>query len=90
MRLVNLFFFVILISCTSEKQTSKIISISDEKNSICAVIDDWHKNAAEANFENYFEAMTVNSVFIGTDASENWTISEFKSFSNFMFYRLWL
>lgn len=41
----------------------------------------WHKAAAEANFENYFNLMTEDAVFIGTDATENWTLPEFKKFS---------
>jgi hypothetical protein len=44
-------------------------------------LDSWHKNAAETNFEAYFNAMTSNGVFIGTDASENWKTPEFKDFS---------
>ena len=36
--------------------------------------------AAEANFANYFELMTKEGVFIGTDATENWQIDDFKAF----------
>ena len=44
-------------------------------------IGKWHKAAAQANFENYFELMTNDAIFIGTDATENWTLPEFKKFS---------
>tara|TARA_B100000929_G_C15407653_1_gene386845 strand:+ start:195 stop:677 length:483 start_codon:yes stop_codon:yes gene_type:complete len=44
-------------------------------------LDNWHLAAAEANYENYFNLMTEDAVFIGTDASENWQLEEFKSFS---------
>ena len=37
--------------------------------------------AAEANFDAYFGKMDTISVFIGTDASENWTKKEFSDFS---------
>lgn len=44
-------------------------------------LDAWHKAAAEANFEKYFDLMTEDAIFIGTDATENWDIEEFKKFS---------
>ncbi len=44
-------------------------------------LNNWHLAAAEANYENYFNLMTEDAVFIGTDASENWQLEEFKSFS---------
>lgn len=68
-------FFVILIGCFSSD--CKI----DEKSEINAVIIQWHKAAAEANFDNYFGLMTADAVFIGTDASENWSRKEFEAYS---------
>jgi len=46
-----------------------------------SLLDDWHKAASEANYDNYFGKMDSISIFIGTDASENWTKSEFEAFS---------
>jgi hypothetical protein len=46
-----------------------------------ALIDDWHKAAATANFEAYFAAMSEESVFIGTDATENWNKKAFQDFA---------
>lgn len=62
-----------------------IISFSQQnkksKTEINLAIDNWHKAAAEANFENYFQFLTDDAVFIGTDATENWTKSEFMSYA---------
>jgi hypothetical protein len=44
------------------------------------VLDQWHLDAAETNFESYFNAMSADGVFIGTDPSENWSVEEFKIF----------
>lgn len=52
-----------------------------EKKEIDSVINQWHKAAAEANFDNYFSLMTTDAVFIGTDASENWSRKEFEAYS---------
>ncbi|HIB38063.1 nuclear transport factor 2 family protein [Mesonia sp.] len=52
-----------------------------EKKQVNILLESWHQAAAEANFENYFNLMTKDAVFIGTDASENWQLEDFKSFS---------
>ena len=44
-------------------------------------LDDWHKAAADANLKNYFSFMAENSIFMGTDAKENWEKDEFLDFS---------
>jgi hypothetical protein len=48
---------------------------------INSVLDTWHKSAAEANFKDYFNAMTDDAIFIGTDATENWNKTDFKTFA---------
>ena len=45
------------------------------------VLDSWHRAAAEADFKEYFDKMADSSVFIGTDATENWDKEEFMEFS---------
>ena len=53
----------------------------DKKVEINAILDQWHDDAAKSNFEAYFNKMSPDGIFIGTDALENWTVSEFKDFS---------
>jgi len=48
---------------------------------INAVLDTWHKSAAQANFPAYFNAMTDDAIFIGTDATENWNKKAFQAFA---------
>ena len=45
------------------------------------VLDSWHKAAADANFNAYFDAMTEDAIFIGTDATENWDKIAFIAFA---------
>jgi hypothetical protein len=52
-----------------------------DKKKINSTLDSWHKAAANADFDNYFSYMISNGVFIGTDASENWQLDAFKTFS---------
>lgn len=61
--------------------TKKTASEENSKEKINTALDNWHKAAAEANFEEYFGLMTNDGIFIGTDASENWQNKEFREFS---------
>ena len=49
-----------------------------EKERIDETLDAWHKAAAEANYNAYFNVMTEDAIFIGTDATENWNKTAFK------------
>jgi len=51
------------------------------KTEINTLMNNWHKAASEANFDNYFDAMDNTAVFVGTDASEVWSKNEFQNFS---------
>lgn len=65
-------------SCSSTKNN---FNKTTEKQQINTVLDDWHSAASEANFDAYFSKMTDDSIFIGTDATENWDYEAFKAFS---------
>jgi len=52
-----------------------------DKKQIDKVLTNWHKAAANADFESYFDLMTEDGVFLGTDATENWQNKEFRTFS---------
>ncbi|TDN95197.1 SnoaL-like protein [Salegentibacter sp. 24] len=54
---------------------------AQEKPNIDAVLNQWHQAAAQADFEKYFNLMTKDAIFIGTDATENWQNNEFRKFS---------
>lgn len=53
----------------------------EAKDKIQEVLENWHKAAAEANFDQYFALMAEDGIFIGTDASENWQNEEFREFA---------
>lgn len=75
-KLILIFFCFSLLSCNPDA-----INSQDEKQEINVVMDLWHESAAKADFDEYFNAMNEKSVFIGTDAGENWTKEAFQSFS---------
>ena len=60
---------------------NSISAQNDFKKQINSTLDSWHKAAAQANFENYFDAFTDDAIFIGTDATENWNKAAFKTYA---------
>lgn len=50
------------------------------KNAVGAQLDAFHQAAAEADFDAYFNILSNDGVFIGTDATERWSADEFKKF----------
>ncbi|MFN5418581.1 MAG: nuclear transport factor 2 family protein, partial [Flavobacteriia bacterium] len=56
-------------------------SSKPDLESVNKVLDSWHLAAANAQFEDYFNLMEENSVFIGTAPGERWIKSEFMVFS---------
>ncbi len=79
-----LIIFLIILTVSSCKEETKNEEALDKlmiTESVNSFLNNWHKSASEANFKNYFNKMDSISVFIGTDASENWTKKQFQDFS---------
>jgi hypothetical protein len=66
--------FVLLCSMSLQAQDSKKLIVEQQ-------LDRWHEAAAKADYETYFDLMVESGVFVGTDATEHWDLSAFKSFS---------
>jgi len=61
--------------------SATLFAQNTEKDKINDVLDSWHLAAANADFEAYFDKMTRDGVFLGTDAMENWQNDEYRKFS---------
>lgn len=46
------------------------------------MLDDWHEAAARADEERYFAHFADVAVFIGTDATERWTVPQFRAYAH--------
>lgn len=64
---VSLFLF--LVRVTPETQIS-------------TVLDDWHAAAAAADETRYFGHFEPGGVFLGTDATERWSVEEFRRYAH--------
>lgn len=85
--MIRYYFFGILllmtvVSCENDVNTP------EAKQQVNTVLDDWHNAAADADFERYFDYFASDSaIFMGTDATERWTVAEFKPWSKPYFER---
>jgi hypothetical protein len=77
----RLFVIALLLSFSTS-----VVAQTDEE-AVNKVLDNIHKYASEANFEGYFDLYTEGAIFLGTDATERWTISEFKGYARPAFDR---
>ena len=71
-----IFLLLVISACGSKKNTPLT-----ESQKVDKFLNEWHKAAATANFNNYFEAFTEDAVFIGTDATENWNKTAFQAYA---------
>lgn len=56
-------------------------NIESNKNEINTTLNNWHKAAANANFKEYFDVLSDDAIYIGTDATENWNKTQFQAFA---------
>lgn len=49
---------------------------------VAAVLDDFHDAAAKADEGRYFAHFAPEGVFLGTDATERWTVAEFRAYAH--------
>jgi hypothetical protein len=47
-----------------------------------AVLSDLHRLASEADFGAYFQLFTPDAVFMGTDATERWSVDDFRGYAS--------
>ena len=74
-------FFVLPLFVLALNSWALDIDASSDSEAIECVLDAFHTAAAEADGETYFALFADNAVYIGTDASERWTLDEFKAFA---------
>lgn len=52
-----------------------------ERAAIDEVLDGWHAAAASSDLDGYFGRMTPDAIFLGTDATERWTVAQFREYA---------
>ncbi|MEI8258904.1 MAG: nuclear transport factor 2 family protein [Deltaproteobacteria bacterium] len=54
---------------------------------VAGVLDDWHAAAARADEAAYFAHFDPDGVFLGTDATERWSVEAFRAYAHPHFAR---
>lgn len=52
------------------------------KQAVAETLHDFHDAASKADGPRYFDHFAVGAVFLGTDATERWSVEEFKAYAN--------
>ena len=82
MRWILLFFLI----CTSNLvQVRAATPTPDQQHTISVLLDGFHQAAAKADFDDYFNHFSEDGIFMGTDASERWTVPAFKDYARASF-----
>tara|TARA_R110002073_G_scaffold41822_3_gene117902 strand:+ start:475 stop:957 length:483 start_codon:yes stop_codon:yes gene_type:complete len=66
-----------LLSCVRNDQSQQT-----DIESINRVLDSYHAAATSGDWDTYFNLMSEDGVFIGTDARERWAKQEFRQYSS--------
>jgi hypothetical protein len=59
----------------------KIFNPTNETTTINTLLNEWHAAAGRADYKAYFEKISNDARYIGTDASENWDTKAFAAFA---------
>ena len=73
------FSIITLIACETPKKASIETPEKPNIDNLNKQIDQWHQAATDRDAETYFGMMAPESIFIGTDKTENWTKAEFEA-----------
>lgn len=75
----------VLVACTTPESgadpADPAVDVERERAAVDRVLSDLHRLASEGNFDAYFELLTDDAVFMGTDATERWSVEDFRSFA---------
>jgi len=55
--------------------------VTKDRLKINQLLDGWHNAAARTDFDRYFDAVTENFSFVGTDATEHWDRRTFAEYA---------
>ncbi|MGI9037338.1 MAG: nuclear transport factor 2 family protein [Gemmatimonadota bacterium] len=61
--------------------TGKLAAQDDASRAVEETLDAFHRAASEADGATYFDLFDVDGVFLGTDATERWTVEEFRAYA---------
>jgi len=82
-RLTILLPVLLLAACASPSEPG--MTTAEAESAVSDVLDALHEAAAQSEFDRYFGLYTEDAIFMGTDATERWTVDEFKEYARVPF-----
>jgi hypothetical protein len=73
--------FLCFIGCSPKSEQLKPKGSLPNSSVLEKQLDNWHLAAANADSAQYFDFISSDGRFLGTDASENWSKAQFLNFS---------
>jgi len=74
--------FILLLSFVACKDKNSDLNRNiDVEKRVDQLLNQWHIDVATFDYDAYFDKMSTDAIFVGTDASEVWTKQEFQDFS---------
>jgi ketosteroid isomerase-like protein len=74
-------YSLLILSTACGASAPRSISPATERAAIDAMLDDWHRAAAEGDTERYFGHFTEDGIFLGTDRTERWDLDAFRAYA---------
>ena len=75
------FFFSVQTGSAAAQQRVAGFDATAGREAVEGVLESLHRNASNADGEAYFALFASGSWFLGTDATERWTIEEFRAYA---------
>lgn len=71
---LSAFLSMLLVSGLAKSSDDPVIAVNK-------VMNEFHLAASQSEYETYFNMFTDDAYFLGTDASERWSLDEFKHYA---------
>jgi ketosteroid isomerase-like protein len=76
---------MLLGGCAADHRAGDDAAIARDASAVEVVLDSLHDAASKADGERYFALYAPEAVFLGTDASERWTLDQFRAYAEPLF-----
>ncbi len=72
---------LLVATCLVVTQPSSLRAQEQASQAVAAALDALHAAASDADGDRYFALFANEGVFLGTDATERWTVEQFKAYA---------
>jgi hypothetical protein len=79
---VIVFSLLLSSACAPARSAAPAAAPAPSMAEVSRMLDDWHDAAAKADEERYFGHFAEGAVFMGTDATERWTLPQLRAYAH--------